>query len=520
MSVNPLAAQTQADRDLVALVFEGLVTLDPAGAPRPALARSWTTSADDASWTFQLRPDARWHDGEPVTADDVVFTIETLQDPDYHGPGAGSWTGITATAVGQLGVRFDLDQPFGGFVDLLTQPIAPAHLLGSVPVADLPDDPFGSEPIGSGAFAVTHLDRDHAILAPASTVGPPGQESPSPSASIDPLATLAPTPRTGAVEPAIGRIELRFFDDAAALAAAFRAGQLDAASGLDSATAGGLADVTGARLIREPSSTLTAIALNLRPTHPELSAPATRRGLLQAIDRSRIGTVAYGGLAAAAEGLIPPTSWAFDASASPAVERNLAAAAKTLTGAGWTKAKDGWHASSAPSADDAGAVGAGPCVESGPVRRRVAGRRRLARARVLGQPRRGRPGRARRRAAADRHVHGGCRSGVALATTRISIRSWPRRRRRPAARTSSAFRIRRSTTCSRRPARPAPQVARKVAFAAVQKRLAEGMYVLPIAWPDTVVAISNRVQGTANRPVSDGSERFWDVLDWRLADDR
>src|SRR5262245_18564640 len=66
-AVNPLAARTQADRDLVALSFEGLVSLDPDGKPRPALARSWETSTDGATWTFHLRPDATWHDGQPVT---------------------------------------------------------------------------------------------------------------------------------------------------------------------------------------------------------------------------------------------------------------------------------------------------------------------------------------------------------------------------------------------------------------------------------------------------------------------
>src|SRR6266850_817078 len=97
-SVNPLGARTQADRDLVALVFEGLVTLDPLGEPRPGLAQSWTMATDGRSWTFHLRDDGQWHDGSPVTEADVVFTVKTLADAEYHGPGAGSWTGITATA--------------------------------------------------------------------------------------------------------------------------------------------------------------------------------------------------------------------------------------------------------------------------------------------------------------------------------------------------------------------------------------------------------------------------------------
>ena len=520
VAVNPLAAQTQADRDLVALVFEGLVTLDPGGAPRPALARSWTTSPDGASWTFQLRPDARWHDGEPVTADDVVFTVETLQDPDYHGPGAGSWTGVTATAVGDHAVRFDLDQPFGGFIDLVTQPIAPRHLLDGIPAGALPDDPFGHEPIGSGSYAVTQLDRDHAVLVPASSVGPPRAEGSGAAApSFDPLATPAPTPRTNVVEPAIDRIELRFFDDAGALAAAFRGGQVDAASGLDPAAAGQLTSVPGAHLVRDPSATLTAIALNLRPTHPELGDPATRLGLLEAIDRARIRTVAYGDLASAADGLIPPASWAFDPTAAPPVARNLTAAAKSLTSAGWTKAKDGWHAPATTEPTTLELLV--PNRASSPVLFAV-GSQVAADWRALGfgvnlveiDP---------TDLAAERLRTGTFTAAVVqvavghdpdlyplLASTQTQTGG------------ANIFGLQDPTLDDLLEAarKPGAETDRKAAFAAVEKRLAEASYVLPIAWPDTVVALSNRVQGAANRPVSDGSERFWDVLDWRLADDR
>ena len=81
VSVSPLSARTQADRDLVALVYSGLVRNGPAGTIVPDLAERWTVDGTGAVWTFQLREDARWHDGEPVTAEDVVFTIHVLQDP-------------------------------------------------------------------------------------------------------------------------------------------------------------------------------------------------------------------------------------------------------------------------------------------------------------------------------------------------------------------------------------------------------------------------------------------------------
>ena len=100
VSVNPLAARTQVDRDLVALAFSGLVRLGPDGSVVPDLATRWSSDASGKTWTFELRPDARWHDGEPVTANDVVFTVRTLRDPAYQGPGAGSWNEATATAIG------------------------------------------------------------------------------------------------------------------------------------------------------------------------------------------------------------------------------------------------------------------------------------------------------------------------------------------------------------------------------------------------------------------------------------
>src|SRR5204863_3500732 len=116
-----------------------------------------------------------------------------LEDPDYHGPGAGSWSGITVEALGDTTVRFTLATPIGGFLDLATQPIVPQHLLAAAGAAGMADDPFGREPIGSGPYAVIELDRDHAVLVPADEVGPAPEPSTAASPSTEPLATLGPT---------------------------------------------------------------------------------------------------------------------------------------------------------------------------------------------------------------------------------------------------------------------------------------------------------------------------------------
>ena len=521
-NINPLAARTQADRDLIALVFPGLVGRDDEGRPDPALARTWTSTDDGSSWTFTLDPAARWQDGEPLTADDVVFTIETLQDPEFHGPGAGSWTGITASAVDAATVRFELTTPLGGFLDLATQPIAPAHLLADTPAGSMADDPFGESPIGSGPYTVVELDRDHAVLELSSLVAAPapGAASPLAGRSTDPLATARPTPASSNTQVVIPRLEFRYFDEAEPLEAAFRAGVLDAVSGLDPAAAAALADGAGARTLRNPSTTLTSIVLNLRPTQPAFADPRTRAALLGAIDRERIVTVAYGGLATRADGLVPASSWAFDGAVSLPVRRDLKAATKALTDAGWTKAKDGWRrvatdkepqtlellvadravnpvhfAIASQAAADWKALGfAVDVVERDPG--------------IL----------------ATDHIRTG---DFELAVIEIAIGHDPDLY--PLLASSQTRTGGANVIGLQDPAldalletarAPGAEAARTAAYAALQTRLAGGTYVLPIAWPEEVVVLTDRVVGPSPREVADGSERFGDVLTWRLADDR
>ncbi len=318
-SVSPLTAHTQVDRDLSALVFSGLVRNGPAGTIVPDLAERWSVDAAGKTWTVDIREDALWHDGEPVTAEDVAFTIRTLQDADYAGPAARSWSEVTVTVVDDRRVMFTLATPLGGFLQALTQPLAPAHLLADVPVDALADDPFGSQPVGSGPFALVEMSATGASLVPAAVVesefGEPGA---APSAgSTDSLTTPAPTTRPSRPMPYLTGIEFRFYADPEVLAADFRSGSLDAASGLPPRMALDLAAIESTRVVRYPTSTLTAALLNVRPTHPEFALPAVRSGFLAAIDRQALVEAAYAGAAAAAPGPIPPSSPLFDPAAAP-----------------------------------------------------------------------------------------------------------------------------------------------------------------------------------------------------------
>ena len=306
-SVTPLTARSRADRELVGLIFSGLVRLGPGTSLQPDLAESWTTDKTGKIWTFTLRDDAAWHDGRPVTADDVVFTANALKAPEAAGPAAASWAEVTAEAVDERTVRFTLDTPLGGFLEAATQPILPAHLLADVPLEELDVDRFAREPIGSGPYRLVSLSDDRAMLEPASlgTAEPAPTEEPG---ATDALAPQKPSLDPGRVVPYIPRIELRFFDDADALAEAYRSGNLNAASGLPPAMALPLSTETSSRLVRYPTTTLASVLLDLRPSDRALRDSRVRRALLGGLDRDALITGPLGGAGLRADSLVPPGS--------------------------------------------------------------------------------------------------------------------------------------------------------------------------------------------------------------------
>ena len=332
-SVTPLTARTQVDRDLVALLFRGLVRLGPGSTVIPDLATRWSADEGGTRWTFHMRPDAWWHDGTPVTSADVVYTIRALQDPDYTGALAATWAQVTARALDAHTVQFDLGDPVGGFLQAAALPLMPAHILEGVPVAALADDAFASQPFGNGAFALVELTEDAAILEPVlSPVADPSGPLGDPAVG----EMMGRTPR-------LASLELRFFDTVAALSAAFAAGDIGSVADLPPADAVALADSTpGAGAIRYPSTTLTAITFNLRTPGGPFADARSRRALLAAVDRSDMIADLLHGAAVRADTPIPPSSWAYDAKSAPVVTYDRSAAARGLREAGWRRPAKAW----------------------------------------------------------------------------------------------------------------------------------------------------------------------------------
>ncbi len=165
--INPLFATfNEVDSDLSSLIFSGLVRLGPKGDVQPSLAELPKVTPDGLSYAFELRRGLVWHDGQPLTADDVLFTIRAIQEPDFQGDPvlADVFRDVDAEAPDDHTVILTLSQPFAPFLSYAAVGILPEHLLGELDAAGMAETPFNQRPVGSGPFRLTSLGDTGAQL--------------------------------------------------------------------------------------------------------------------------------------------------------------------------------------------------------------------------------------------------------------------------------------------------------------------------------------------------------------------
>jgi peptide/nickel transport system substrate-binding protein len=158
--INPAFATSDVDRDLVKLVFAGLMNTDNNGNLVPDLASGYSIDAAQKIYTFELRNDVKWHDDMPFTADDVVFTVERIKNPEYKSPLRSSFNGVTVNKLDDYRVQFILDKPFAAFLSILTIGILPEHLWYSIPDFGAELAELNKKPIGCGPYKFETLTKD------------------------------------------------------------------------------------------------------------------------------------------------------------------------------------------------------------------------------------------------------------------------------------------------------------------------------------------------------------------------
>ncbi len=159
--INPILASTQTDRDLVQLLYTGLVQKADDGSVVPDLAETYTLSPDGLMYTFNLREGLKWSDGNDLTSFDVAFTYATLANPLLHPNSA--WQGVTVTTPDERTVILTLTRPNTITLEDLTIGIIPQHIWGDIVEEAFTTAPYNLKPVGSGAFAVASIEIEDSI---------------------------------------------------------------------------------------------------------------------------------------------------------------------------------------------------------------------------------------------------------------------------------------------------------------------------------------------------------------------
>ncbi|MBT4857221.1 peptide ABC transporter substrate-binding protein [Candidatus Uhrbacteria bacterium] len=159
--INPLyTGISDVDADLARLVYSGLMTFDANEGLTTDLAESYEISEDGTQYTFTLRNDARWHDGQRVQADDIIFTISAMQNMDYRSPLEAHFQDVIVEQIDDRSVRFTIDEPFAPFISYLTVGILPSHIWQEIPAVNATLTELNTKPIGSGPYQFEKLVKD------------------------------------------------------------------------------------------------------------------------------------------------------------------------------------------------------------------------------------------------------------------------------------------------------------------------------------------------------------------------
>ncbi len=155
--VNPLLDSSDIDRDLVTLIYSGLLKVTASGDLIPDLAESYTVSSDGLSYRFTLKNNIYFHDGVRLTADDVIFTIEKVQDPLLKSPKETNWSGVKVEKIDERTIVFTLKQTYAPFIQNLTLGILPQHIWKEATIEEFPFSQYNIKPIGSGPYKVNSI---------------------------------------------------------------------------------------------------------------------------------------------------------------------------------------------------------------------------------------------------------------------------------------------------------------------------------------------------------------------------
>jgi len=217
--INPILATTEGDKDLVALIYSGLMRKNGDGSIIPDLAEKVDISKDGLTYTFTLKENTSFHDGEPVKVEDIIFTVNSIQDPIIKSPRRGNWNGVSVEKIDDRNIKFTLKQPFALFLENTTLGIMPSHVWENSPI-ELNE--ANMNPVGSGPYKVINVAKE--------------------SSGIINIFSLEAFKKFALGKPFVKKITLKFYQNEEDLMNALKTNSVDQASSITPSNAQNLKD--------------------------------------------------------------------------------------------------------------------------------------------------------------------------------------------------------------------------------------------------------------------------------------
>lgn len=284
-AINPIIAVSDVDRDIGALVYSGLTKYQD-GSFVGDLADSWTVSKDGLTYDFILKNNLRFQDNKPLTADDVVFTIQKIQDPVLKSPRQADWANVTVKQVSASEIQFILKQPYSGFLSNTTVGIIPKHIWGTVSDDQFIFSQYNIQPVGSGPYVVNSISHD--------------------SGGIPTSYILSSWNGYYNQHPYISAITFNFYTDENNALSALNSGYIDSLPSIDPSSAAKLASnkAESYTVLNSPLPRVFGVFFNQNQA-PILADPVIRTALDMATDRNAIINKVLYGYGVSTHGPIP-----------------------------------------------------------------------------------------------------------------------------------------------------------------------------------------------------------------------
>lgn len=297
------------------MLFQPIVQFDEELQAIPATAASW--ELDDDGVTFHLQPDLRWHDGRPVTADDVLFTYELARNPETASLLESAYLTMirSAEVIDSLTIRFEFVAPHSQPLQGFWWPPVPRHLLENVPPAELARAAYNRQPVGNGPFRFVSWQPNEQLIVEANEDFP------------DSLGG----------RPYLDRVVFRIISEATTRLTESLTNAIDVNYSVLPDEATQIESQPNVRLIHYPGREFVYIGWN--GERPPFDDPRVRRAMTMAIDREGLIDALMYGYAEPAAGMIPP--WSPVAPDVDPLPYDPVGARQLLEEAGWAPGADG-----------------------------------------------------------------------------------------------------------------------------------------------------------------------------------